>query len=83
MGVDLHIAPTVGPVIRNPVRFCPQDVNRLQMPLVEEALSYVFDAIRLTVKALDQRVPLIGFAGRPWTLACYMTGGQSSKTFLF
>ncbi len=81
MGVDLHIAPTVGPVIRNPVRSA-QDVNRLQMPAVEEALSYLFDAIRLTVKALDHRVPLIGFAGSPWTLACYMTEGQSSKTFL-
>ena len=52
------------------------------MLAVEEALSYVFDAIRLTVKALDHCIPLIGFAGSLWTLACYMIEGQSSKTFL-
>jgi uroporphyrinogen decarboxylase len=48
---------------------------------VEEKLGYVFDALRLTKKTLDGRVPLIGFAGAPWTLLCYMVQGKGSKTF--
>lgn len=48
---------------------------------VEDRLGYVMEAIRLTNKELDGRVPLIGFAGAPWTIFCYMTEGQGSKTF--
>jgi uroporphyrinogen decarboxylase len=48
---------------------------------VEEKLGYVFDALRLTKKTLAGRVPLIGFAGAPWTLLCYMVQGKGSKTF--
>lgn len=48
---------------------------------VEDRLAYVLDAIRMTNKELDGRVPLIGFAGAPWTIFCYMIEGQGSKTF--
>jgi uroporphyrinogen decarboxylase len=48
---------------------------------VEEALGYVFDAVKLIKKELNGRVPLIGFAGAPWTLLCYMVQGKGSKTF--
>ena len=48
---------------------------------MEETLGYVFDAIRLTKQELNKRVPLIGFAGAPWTLLCYMVEGKGSKTF--
>jgi uroporphyrinogen decarboxylase len=48
---------------------------------VEDRLGYVFEALRLTKSRLDGRVPLIGFAGAPWTLLCYMVQGQGSKTF--
>jgi uroporphyrinogen decarboxylase len=48
---------------------------------VEERLSYVMKALEMTSKALDGRVPLIGFAGAPWTLLCYMVEGKGSKTF--
>jgi uroporphyrinogen decarboxylase len=48
---------------------------------VNEKLGYVFDALSLTKKTLDGRVPLIGFAGSPWTLLCYMVQGKGSKTF--
>lgn len=48
---------------------------------VEDRLSYVLDAIKITNKELDGRVPLIGFAGAPWTIFCYMIEGQGSKTF--
>ena len=44
-------------------------------------LGYVFDAIKLTKKELNNRVPLIGFAGAPWTILCYMVQGKGSKTF--
>ena len=57
------------------------DLERLLVPDVEERLGYVFEALRLTKKHLDGRVPLIGFAGAPWTLLCYMVQGQGSKTF--
>ncbi len=48
---------------------------------IEDRLGYVTEAIRITNKELNGRVPLIGFAGAPWTIFCYMTEGQGSKTF--
>lgn len=48
---------------------------------VEDRLSYVKEAIKITKKELNNRVPLIGFAGAPWTIFCYMTEGSGSKTF--
>lgn len=48
---------------------------------VSDRLSYVFEAIKITKKNLNNRVPLIGFAGAPWTIFCYMVEGQGSKTF--
>lgn len=48
---------------------------------IEDRLGYVTEAIRITNKELGGRVPLIGFAGAPWTIFCYMTEGQGSKTF--
>lgn len=48
---------------------------------IEDKLGYVTEAIRITKKELNGRVPLIGFAGAPWTIFCYMTEGQGSKTF--
>lgn len=48
---------------------------------VEDRLSYVLEAIKLTNKELNGRVPLIGFAGAPWTIFCYMVEGKGSKTF--
>lgn len=48
---------------------------------IEDRLGYVLEAIRLTNKELDGRVPLIGFAGAPWTIFCYMVEGSGSKTF--
>src|ERR1019366_8382268 len=47
----------------------------------EERLGYVMQALTLTKKELNGRVPLIGFAGAPWTLLCYMVEGKGSKTF--
>jgi uroporphyrinogen decarboxylase len=57
------------------------DIDALQTEGVEESLHYVMDALSLTKKELNGRVPLIGFAGAPWTLLCYMVEGKGSKTW--
>lgn len=57
------------------------DLDILQIAVPEESLKYTTDAIRLTKSALNGRVPVIGFAGAPWTIFCYMTEGSGSKTF--
>ncbi len=66
IGVDLQIEPSVGPVILNPIRTM-EHFERLRDPDVEAALSYVFETINLVIKALARQVPLIRFAGSPWT----------------
>lgn len=57
------------------------DLRRLSLTALEEKLAYVFEAVRVIVRALDGRAPLIGFAGSPWTLATYMVEGGSSRDF--
>jgi uroporphyrinogen decarboxylase len=80
MGLEVQLIENRGPVLPDPVR-TPADLSRVFVPDIEESLGYVFDAIRLTKKELNNRVPLIGFAGAPWTLLCYMVEGKGSKTF--
>ncbi len=57
------------------------DLKRITVPDVADALHYVPSAIKLVKQGLNGRVPLIGFAGAPWTIFCYMTEGKGSKTF--
>ncbi|MBP7514235.1 MAG: uroporphyrinogen decarboxylase [Flavobacteriales bacterium] len=57
------------------------DLHKLRVPDVADDLHYVAQAIRMTKEGLAGRVPLIGFAGAPWTIFCYMTEGKGSKTF--
>ncbi len=78
MGADLSFGAGHGPVIANPVR-AAADVDRLRMPEPEEAVPFVFDAVRRICSALAGRVPLIGFAGAPFTLASYLVEGGSSR----
>ena len=80
MGMEVQLVESVGPILPSPIRSL-SDIEKLIMPDVEDKLGYVFDALRLTKKELDGRVPLIGFAGAPWTLLCYMVQGKGSKTF--
>jgi uroporphyrinogen decarboxylase len=80
MGMEVQLVESKGPLLPEPIR-SPNDLERILIPDVEDRLSYVFDAIRLTKSYLNGRVPLIGFAGAPWTLLCYMVQGQGSKTF--
>jgi len=81
MGVDLEFAAGEGPVIHNPVRTAA-DVERLVVRPAEEALRQVLEAIALVRRALDGRgVPLIGFAGAPFTVASYLVEGGSSRHY--
>jgi uroporphyrinogen decarboxylase len=80
MGVGLSFAEGEGPRIERPVRSA-RDVDTLPAPDVGEALRFVFDAVALIRRELAGRVPLIGFAGSPWTVATYMVEGGSSREF--
>jgi uroporphyrinogen decarboxylase len=80
MGAELRFEAGDGPRFPSPVR-CTADVDALRRPDVEAALGYVFSTIRLARASLDGRVPLIGFAGSPWTLAAYLVEGGASSSF--
>lgn len=78
--VEVQMVPGKGPYIPNPIRTMEQ-VQAIPDIDVEDRLSYVYQAIDMTIDALKGEVPLIGFAGSPWTILCYMVEGQGSKTF--
>jgi uroporphyrinogen decarboxylase len=80
MGLGLSFAQGEGPQFAHPVR-SKADVLRLGVPDMEGELRYVMDAVRLIRHELHGRVPLIGFSGSPWTLACYMVEGHGSRDF--
>jgi uroporphyrinogen decarboxylase len=80
MGLEVQMVEGKGPFLPDPIKTI-EDLKRIRKPDVNESLGYVFDALSLTKKTLDGRVPLIGFAGAPWTLLCYMVQGKGSKTF--
>jgi uroporphyrinogen decarboxylase len=80
MGMGLSVEDGIGPRFHQPLR-APADFDRLRDPVPERDLGYVLDALRLARRELDGRVPLIGFAGAPWTLMSYMVEGEGSKAF--
>ena len=80
LGCGLHFIAGEGPKFSHPVR-SKRDIERLPELDPEDALAYVMQAIRLTRRELNGKVPLIGFAGSPWTVATYMVEGGSSKTY--
>lgn len=80
MGLEVQLIESKGPFLPDPFKTAT-DLARIRVPDVDETLGYVFDAIKLIKKELNDRVPLIGFAGAPWTLLCYMVQGKGSKTF--
>jgi uroporphyrinogen decarboxylase len=80
MGLGLYFADGEGPKFERPVR-TPADIARLAVPDMGSSLRYVMDAVALIRRELDGSVPLIGFSGSPWTLACYMVEGGGSKDF--
>ena len=80
MGLGLEFETGEGPVIRRPVRSAA-DVADLRAPDPATDLRYVIDAVSLIRRELHGRVPLIGFAGSPWTVGTYIVEGGSSKQF--
>src|SRR5580765_4144043 len=67
MGMEVQLIENKGPLLPQPLQN-ENDLKRIQVPDVQEKLGYVFNAIKLIRKELNGRVPLIGFAGAPWTL---------------
>ena len=80
MGLGLYFVEGEGPKFERPVRDAAA-ISRLGVPDMETALRYVTDAVRTIRRELDGKVPLIGFSGSPWTLACYMVEGGGSRDF--
>ncbi|MCL6524962.1 MAG: uroporphyrinogen decarboxylase [Thermoflavifilum sp.] len=80
MGIEVQLIEGKGPWLVNPVER-PTDTDRIRVPDVSQSLGYVFQGIRATLEKLDNRVPLIGFAGAPWTLLCYLVEGKGSSSF--
>ena len=80
MGLGLYFVEGEGPKFQRPIRE-EADVARLAVPDMETGLRYVMDAIRVIRRELGGKVPLIGFSGSPWTLACYMVEGGGSDNY--
>lgn len=80
MNIEVEMRVDVGPFLPNPIR-CAKDLENVIVPDINESLGYVMQAIKVTKEMLNNRVPLIGFAGSPWTIFCYAVQGQGSKNF--
>ncbi|GAB1307498.1 uroporphyrinogen decarboxylase [Urechidicola sp. KH5] len=80
MNIEVQMKPNFGPYLPNPVRD-QKGVDNVIVPDVHEELGYVMDAIKATKELLNDEIPLIGFAGSPWTILCYVVQGQGSKNF--
>ena len=80
MNIEVEMRADVGPWIPKPIQNAAT-LNEVIVPDAEVALGYVIDAVKMTKQALNDEVPLIGFAGSPWTLLCYAVQGQGSKNF--
>ncbi|MHB1686361.1 MAG: uroporphyrinogen decarboxylase [Ignavibacteriaceae bacterium] len=82
MGMEFQMIESKGPVFPHPIR-TESDAKNLKEIDPAKDLKYVLDAVALTKKELNGRVPVIGFAGSPWTLLTYMVEGKGSKNFAF
>src|SRR5262245_12988923 len=80
MGMEVLMEEGKGPLLPKTIQI-QKDIDALITTDVEDRLKYVMDALSLTKKELNGRVPLIGFAGAPWTILCYMIEGKGSKTW--
>ncbi|MEZ4809979.1 MAG: uroporphyrinogen decarboxylase [Allomuricauda sp.] len=80
MGIEVQMKSNFGPYLPNPIRSL-RDLDSVIVPNVEDSLGYVLESIAMTKEKLDNEIPLIGFAGSPWTILCYCVEGQGSKSF--
>jgi uroporphyrinogen decarboxylase len=80
LDINVEMKEGIGPWLPEPIQSI-KDVEAIRVPQAEDRLHYVMEALKMTKDVLGNRVPLIGFAGSPWTLLCYAVQGQGSKTF--
>ena len=80
MNIPFEMKEGLGPYLPKPIR-TQKDVDNTFVPDIQDSLGYVMEAIKMTKEMLNDEVPLIGFAGSPWTVFCYCVQGQGSKTF--
>lgn len=80
IGIDVEMKPNFGPFVPNPIRSAAM-VDAIPANDAKVELDYVYKAIKVTKQMLNDEVPLIGFAGSPWTILCYVVEGKGSKTF--
>ena len=80
MGLEVLMEEGKGPSLPKTIK-TQQDIDALNTANAEDHLKYVMDVLSMTKKELNGRVPLIGFAGAPWTILCYMVEGKGSKTW--
>ncbi|WP_051907827.1 uroporphyrinogen decarboxylase [Flavimarina sp. Hel_I_48] len=80
MNIHVEMKPGVGPWLPQPIR-SQADLDRVIVPDIHDTLGYVMEAIKMTKEKLNDEIPLIGFAGSPWTILCYCVQGQGSKNF--
>src|SRR5690554_3343148 len=80
MNIHVEMKPIIGPWVPDPIR-SSKDLERVIVPDINETLGYVMEAIKMTKEKLNDEIPLIGFAGSPWTILCYCVQGQGSKNF--
>jgi len=80
MNIDVEMRADIGPWLPRPIQKA-SDLDGVIVPDIHETLGYVMEAIKLTKEKLNNEIPLIGFAGSPWTILCYCVEGQGSKNF--
>ena len=80
MNIAVEMKPDIGPWLPNPIR-SERDLDGVVVPDIDQSLGYVMQAIKMTKEKLNDEIPLIGFAGSPWTILCYCVQGQGSKNF--
>ncbi len=82
MGIDLEFAKGEGPVIHNPVR-TKADVEKIRVIEAEEATPYIAETVKILRRELENKIPLIGFSGAPFTLASYIVEGSGSRDYRY
>ncbi len=80
MNIPFEMKPDIGPWLAEPIR-SQKDLDRVIIPDIQDTLGYVMEAVKMTKEKLNDEIPLIGFAGSPWTILCYCVQGQGSKNF--
>ena len=81
MNIEVEMRDGIGPYLPNPIKD-KSSLDQVILPDVHEELGYVFEAVKMTKKELNNRVPLIGFAGAPFTLASYAIEGRGSRNYV-